>query len=111
MNIDCAQGIANYRFPTVEIRKTATAEEIGEEDVAEIFVRINSQGTRISQADFVLTLLSVFYGELRDRIETGARAMSTNAIVPVDTQQILRTACAVGFQRARMSASTSTYVE
>ena len=30
--------------------------------------------------------------------------MSTNAIVPVDTQQILRTACAVGFQRARMSA-------
>lgn len=104
MNLDRAQGITNYRFPTVEIRKTATAEEIGEEDVAEIFVRINSQGTRLGQADFVLTLLSVFHGELRDRIETGARSMSINAIVPVDTQQILRTACAVGFQRARMSA-------
>ena len=104
INLDRAQGIANYRIPTVEIRKTATAEEIGEEDVAEIFVRINSQGTRLGQADFVLTLLSVFHGELRDRIETGARAMSTNAIVPVDTQQILRTACAVGFQRARMSS-------
>lgn len=104
MNLDRAQGIVNYRFPTVEIRKTATAEEIGEEDVAEIFVRINSQGTRLGQADFVLTLLSVFHGALRDRIETGARSMSINAIVPVDTQQILRTACAVGFQRARMSA-------
>jgi hypothetical protein len=104
MNLDRAQGITNYRFPTVEIRKTATAEEIGEEDVAEIFVRINSQGTHLGQADFVLTLLSVFHGELRDRIDTGARSMSLNAIVPVDTQQILRTACAVGFQRARMSS-------
>ena len=88
----------------MEIRKTASAEEIGEEDVAEIFVRINGQSTRLRQADFVLTLLSVFHGELRDRIETGARSMSINAIVPVDTQQILRTACAVGFQRARMSS-------
>lgn len=104
MNLERVKDIANYRFPTVEIRKTANAGEIGEEDVAEIFVRINSQGTRLGQADFVLTLLSVFHGELRDRIETGARSMSINAIVPVDTQQILRTACAVGFQRARMSA-------
>ena len=62
---------ADYRFPTVDIRKTATTqdEEATEEDVAEIFVRINNQGTRLGQADFVLTLLSVFHGELRDRIE------------------------------------------
>ena len=46
-NLERVKDIANYRFPTVEIRKTATAEEIGEEDVAEIFVRINSQGTRL----------------------------------------------------------------
>ena len=36
--------------------------------------------------------------------DLGARAESTNAILPVETQQILRTACAVGFQRARMSS-------
>jgi hypothetical protein len=77
-NLDRAHSIADYRFPTVDIRKTATThdEEATEEDVAEIFVRINNQGTRLGQADFVLTLLSVYHGELRDRIEERSRAMS-----------------------------------
>jgi hypothetical protein len=103
-NLDRAQAIRDYRFPTVDIRKTAAADEVSEEDVADIFVRINNQGKRLGQADFVLTLLAVFHGELRDRIEAQARAMSENAVIPVDTQQVLRTACAVGFGRARMSA-------
>ena len=37
---------------------TSQAQEATEEDVAEIFVRINNQGTRLGQADFVLTLLA-----------------------------------------------------
>ena len=75
-NLDRAHAISDYRFPTVDIRKTATTqdEEATEEDVAEIFVRINNQGTRLGQADFVLTLLSVYHGELRDRIEERSRA-------------------------------------
>src|SRR5205807_6854443 len=70
-NLERAHAIADYRLPTVDIRKTATmqSEEATEEDVAEIFVRINNQGMRLGQADFVLTLLSVYHGELRDRIE------------------------------------------
>ena len=78
-NLDRAHAIADYRFPTVDIRKTAATkdEEITEEDVAEIFVRINNQGTRLGQADFVLTLLSVYHGELRDRIEERSRTMSS----------------------------------
>ena len=105
-NLDRAHAISEYRLPTVDIRKTATTqdEEATEEDVAEIFVRINNQGTRLGQADFVLTLLSVFHGELRDRIEERARAMSDGAVVGIDTQQLLRAACAVAFGRARMSA-------
>ena len=103
-NLERAQGIKDYRFPTVDIRKTAAAEEATEEDVADIFVRINNQGMRLGQAEFVLTLLSVFHGKLRDRIETRARHMSENGVLPVDTQQVLRMACAVGFGRARMSA-------
>jgi hypothetical protein len=75
-----------------------------DEDVAEIFVRINNQGTRLGQADFVLTLLSVYHGELRDRIEERARAMSEGAVVAIDTQQLLRAICGVAFSRARMSA-------
>ena len=58
----------------------------------EIFVRINNQGTRLGQPDFVLTLLSVFHGELRDRIEERARAMSQGLIIGGDTQQLLRAA-------------------
>ena len=105
-NLDRAHAITDYRFPTVDIRKTATTqdEEATEEDVAEIFVRINNQGTRLGQADFVLTLLSVYHGELRDRIEERSRAMSDGAVVAIDTQQLLRAVCGVAFGRARMSA-------
>jgi hypothetical protein len=105
-NLDRAHAIADYRFPTVDIRKTAStqAEEATEEDVAEIFVRINNQGTRLGQADFVLTLLSVYHGELRDRIEQRSREMSRETVVGIDTQQLLRAVCGVAFGRARMSA-------
>ncbi len=105
-NLEGAHNVSDYRFPTVDIRKTATnqEEDATEEDVAEIFVRINNQGTRLGQADFVLTLLSVFHGELRDRIEERARAMSQGTLIAIDTQQLLRAACGVAFGRARMSA-------
>jgi len=106
LNLERAHALSDYRFPTVDIRKTAATrdEEATEEDVAEIFVRINNQGTRLGQADFVLTLLSVFHGSLRDRIEERARAMSDGSLVALDTQQLLRAACAVAFGRARMKA-------
>ena len=103
-NLDRASSIVDYSFPTVEIRKTAATGEATEEDVAEIFVRINSQGARLGQADFVLTLLSVYHGELREKLEERARAMSIGAVVGLDTQQLLRAACGVAFGRARMSA-------
>jgi hypothetical protein len=103
-NLDRAGSIADYRFPTVDIRRTAAAEEATEEDVADIFVRINNQGVRLGQADFVLTLLSVYHGELRDKLEARAREMSIGAVVGLDTQQLLRAACGVAFRRARMSA-------
>jgi hypothetical protein len=103
-NLDRAQLIADFRFPTVEIRPSGGNQQITEEDVAEIFVRINNQGKRLGQADFVLTLLSVFHGKLRDRIELGARELSEESVVALDVHQLLRATCAVGFGRARMSA-------
>lgn len=106
LNLERAHALGDYRFPTVDIRKTAATrdEEATEEDVAEIFVRINNQGTKLGQADFVLTLLSVFHGSLRDQIEDRARAMANDSLVQLDTQQLLRAACAVAFGRARMKA-------
>jgi len=106
LNLERAHALSDYKFPTVDIRKAAAVQDEAatEEDVAEIFVRINNQGTRLGQADFVLTLLSVFHGPLRDRIEERARAMSDGSLVALDTQQLLRAACAVAFGRARMKA-------
>jgi hypothetical protein len=105
-NLERAAAISDYRFPTIDIRKTAATgdQEVTEEDVAEIFVRINNQGTRLGQADFVLTLLSVYHPKLRDRIEDRAQAMSLGTIVAIDAQQLLRAVCGVAFGRARMSA-------
>lgn len=105
-NLARAHAIGDYRFPTVMIRRTASVggPDTTEEDVAEIFVRINNQGTRLRQSDFVLTLLSVFHGALRDRIESSAKEMSEGRSISIDSQQLLRAACAVAFGRARMLA-------
>jgi len=102
-NLEIARAITSYRFPTIEIRESANAGS-SEEDIAEIFVRLNNQGTRLGQADFVLTLLSVFHGPLRDQIEARAREMSKDGLIGIDTQQLLRAACGVAFDRARMAA-------
>jgi hypothetical protein len=51
-----------------------------------------------------LTLLSVYHGQLRDKLEERARTMSVGAVVGLDTQQLLRAVCGVAFGRARMSA-------
>jgi hypothetical protein len=99
-NLERAGSIADYSFPTVDIRRTAATDE----DVADIFVRINNQGVRLGQADFVLTLLSVYHGELRDKLEERAREMSIGAVVGLDTQQLLRAVCGVALGRARMLA-------
>ncbi len=99
-NLDRAEAIRDYKFPVVEIK----GERSTEEDVAEIFVRINNQGTRLGQADFVLTLLAVFHRELRDLIETRRAPISQGVGGRLDTQGLLRTAVALGFKRGRMSA-------
>ncbi|MCC6337770.1 MAG: DUF262 domain-containing protein [Myxococcales bacterium] len=103
-NLDRAQAITEYQFPVVRIQQSSNTAEANDEDVAEIFVRINNQGKRLGQADFVLTLLSVFQGDLRDRIERRAVEMSQDAVIELDTQQLLRATCAVGFSRAKMSS-------
>ena len=48
----------------------ATTEE---EQVAEVFVRINSEGVTLNQADFILTLMSVFWEKAR-RAARGVRS-------------------------------------
>jgi hypothetical protein len=103
-NFDRAHAITDYRFPTVDIRKTAATQEgeATEEDVADIFIRINNQGMRLGQADFVLTLCITASCATGSRGAHGQCPWGT--VVGIDTQQLLRAVCAVAFGRARMSS-------
>lgn len=52
------QNLSSLRaFPFTALELAST---VSEEEVSEVFVRINSKGTPLNQADFILTLMSVF---------------------------------------------------
>ena len=61
-------GLREFSFTVVELQSS-----VDREKVAEIFVRINSEGVNLTQADFILTWLSVFWDEGRDELETFSR--------------------------------------
>jgi hypothetical protein len=88
---------------------------VDEEQVADIFVRINSEGVRLKQADFILTLMSVFWDEGRLALETfcrnsrkapspGSPPSPFNHFIQTDPDQLLRVAVALGFQRGRLKS-------
>ena len=52
--------LLKFPFTALELSK-----DLDEEQVAEVFVRINSAGKPLNQADFILTLMSVFWDEGR----------------------------------------------
>ena len=83
-----------------------------EEQVAEIFVRVNSKGTALNQANFILTLMSVFWDAGRKELESFSRASRVPAVsgpspfnyfIQPDPDQLLRVSVGVGFCRARLS--------
>ena len=60
--------LTKYGFQVVQVKKSVSREE-----VADIFVRINSEGVSLKSADFILTWMSVFWEEGRDQLEEFAR--------------------------------------
>lgn len=61
-------GLLNYPFTALEIGSA-----VNEEQVSDIFVRLNSAGKPLNQADFILTLMSVFWDEGRSQLEAFSR--------------------------------------
>ena len=106
-SIDRLFDLRAYPFTALEIAST-----VSEEQVADIFVRINSMGAKLRQSDFILTLMSVFWDEGRADLEHFARdsrqpgapgnASPFNHLWQPDPDQLLRTSVAVGFRRARL---------
>ncbi|MGB9880677.1 MAG: DUF262 domain-containing protein, partial [Anaerolineae bacterium] len=62
--IDRLVKLQDYPITALEVSYS-----VDEDRVAEIFVRINSKGTPLNQADFILTLMSVFWDEGRKQLE------------------------------------------
>lgn len=107
-NIQRLVGLKNYSLGTLEIGADAD-----EEQVAEIFVRVNSKGQNLKQADFILTLLSVFWEEGREQLEAFARDTNTprepgsgpspfNYLLHPGPDDLLRVVVAVSHRRARL---------
>jgi hypothetical protein len=105
-NLDRLLDLTKYPFTILEIEG-----DVDEEAVADIFVRINNGGAKLTQADFILTLLSVFSPETRRALEDFSRAgfdppkgqaSPFNRLIQPTADQLLRVAVAVGFHRARL---------
>lgn len=99
--------LSEYPLTALEISSS-----VNEEDVSEIFVRINSKGTVLDQADFILTLMSVFWDDGRKELEdfcrraksppSGREASPFNYYFRPSPDQLLRVSVALGFRRARL---------
>lgn len=105
-SIEKLKGLTGFPFTALEL-----ASDIDEEAVSDVFVRINSKGTPLNQADFILTLMSVFWDEGRSALEKFCResrkpsksdASPFNYFIEPSPDQLLRVAVGVAFKRARL---------
>lgn len=86
----------------------------------QIFVRINSAGTKLSQSDFILTLLSVNWDEGRKELESFCEKASVvpgnkesspyNTLISPKVSQMLRPIIMLGFRRAKFEAAYNLLV-
>jgi hypothetical protein len=106
--INKLHALTNYPYQALEV-----SSEVDEEVVAEIFTRINSKGVSLNQADFILTLISVFWEEGRTHINNFCKSAKIvpdlttkdspfNYIMQPDAQDIVRIIVGLGFKRAKM---------
>ncbi len=106
-NIDRLRDLQNYPFQVIELDR-----EVDEEQVAEVFVRINSQGARLNAADFIMTLMSVFWEEGRIDIEEFGRRSRVpappgepspfNHFINPEPVHLLRVSVGLAFRRAQL---------
>lgn len=106
-SINHLENLKNYPLTSLEISSA-----VDEEDVADIFVRINSQGVTLNVSNFILTLMSVFWGDGRTELEEFCQGCATptpigvpspfNYFIQPEPDQLLRVSVGVGFKRARL---------
>ncbi|MBT2242346.1 DUF262 domain-containing protein [Sphingobium sp. BHU LFT2] len=98
--------LTGYSFTALTLNAS-----VDEQTIAEVFVRINGKGKPLNQADFIMTLMSVFWEEGRVDLES----FSHKAAMPSDGQsspfnhfikpspdQMLRATVGLALKRARL---------
>lgn len=110
-NLDRVRDLQTFQFDIVELDAS-----VDEEQVAEIFVRINSEGVKLNQADFILTLMSVFWDEGRTQLEDFSRKAKIPSVsgpspfnwyLQPSPDQLLRVVIAAAFDRAALKHAYS----
>ena len=103
-NIKSLLDLNIYTLPTLKIDFNAD-----EEDVADIFVRVNSGGQKLTEKNFIETLLAVYDNEVHDKIldfcansRIPLNGTSYNQLIEVDPSHLIRVAVGIGFKRARL---------
>ena len=103
-NIKDLLNLEIYSLPTLKINSKAN-----EEDVADIFVRVNSGGQNLTEKNFIETLIAVYDNDVHDKINKfceesrrPANGTSFNQILQVDPSHLIRMAVGIGFRRARL---------
>ena len=93
-----------YSLPTLKINSKAN-----EEAVADIFVRVNSGGQKLTEKNFIETLLAVYDNDVHNKINQfcfqstiPSNGTSYNPILEVEPSHLIRMAVGVGFKRARL---------
>ena len=106
--IDRVRDLRGFLFHTVEINEYVEADE-----VADIFVRTNSQGVTLNQANFILTLMSVYWDKGRRQLEEFCRMAKEpdrrrpspkNPFIDPSPDQMLRVSVGLAFRRGRLSS-------
>jgi len=97
-------GLTNYQFSALEL-----SADLDIDEVAEVFVRVNSMGIALNSADFILTLMSVHKKEARHQLEdfarrakkpsTGGAPSPYNHFHTPSPDQLLRVAVGLGLKR------------
>jgi hypothetical protein len=106
-NLNRLASIDSYQFTAIELGSGLDVEQ-----VSDVFVRVNSKGTPLNQADFILTVLSVSWEEGRRELEAFARAAKQPALGPgpfnyfiqPGPDQLLRVCVGLGLRRAQLRA-------
>lgn len=103
-SLNALLNLEDYSLPMLEISYHAD-----EQDVADIFVRVNSGGQSLTENNFIQTLLSVYENQTSDKINKFAEESripadntSYNTLLTVEPSHLIRMAIGVGFRRARL---------